>query len=42
VNLPLIFEIVQRRRYAGYGAPNAPFRIAAQKRDIRPKAQVEI
>jgi 4-hydroxyphenylpyruvate dioxygenase len=31
------FEIVERRgRYAGYGAPNAPFRIAAQKRHIRP------
>ena len=29
------FEIVQRRGgYAGYGAPNAPFRIAAQKRSI--------
>ncbi len=27
------FEIVERRdHYAGYGAPNAPFRIAAQKR----------
>ena len=27
------FEIVERREgYAGYGAPNAPFRIAAQKR----------
>ena len=32
------FEIVERRGgYRGYGAPNAPFRIAAQKRDIRPK-----
>lgn len=31
-------EIVQRRGdYAGYGAPNAPFRIAAQKRTLRPK-----
>ncbi|MCP8884134.1 sugar phosphate isomerase/epimerase and 4-hydroxyphenylpyruvate domain-containing protein [Devosia sp. XJ19-1] len=31
------FEIVERRgRYAGYGAVNAPFRIAAQKRSIRP------
>lgn len=31
-------EIVQRRgNYAGYGAPNAPFRIAAQKRTQRPK-----
>ncbi|MEI4485813.1 TIM barrel protein [Frigidibacter sp. MR17.14] len=32
------FEIVQRRGgYDGYGAPNAPFRIAAQKRFMRPK-----
>jgi 4-hydroxyphenylpyruvate dioxygenase len=30
------FEIVQRRGYRGYGAPNAMFRIAAQKRHIRP------
>ena len=31
------FEIVERRGgYSGYGAPNAPFRIAAQKRHIRP------
>jgi 4-hydroxyphenylpyruvate dioxygenase len=30
-------EIVERRSsYRGYGAPNAPFRIAAQKRHIRP------
>ena len=36
------FEVVQRRRYNGYGAPNAPFRIAAQKRGIRPKDRVEI
>jgi len=29
----LFFEIVQRHgNYQGYGAPNAPFRIAAQKR----------
>ena len=29
----LFFEIVERQgRYDGYGAPNAPFRIAAQKR----------
>lgn len=28
------FEIVERRGYKGYGAPNAPFRIAAQKRTI--------
>ena len=32
------FEIVERRGdYAGYGAPNAPFRIAAQKRALPPK-----
>ncbi|EPX75775.1 bifunctional sugar phosphate isomerase/epimerase/4-hydroxyphenylpyruvate dioxygenase family protein [Salipiger mucosus] len=32
------FEIVQRDGdYDGYGAPNAPFRIAAQKRMMRPK-----
>ena len=31
------FEIVQRQgHYQGYGAPNAPFRIAAQKRATRP------
>lgn len=36
------FEIVQRRRYAGYGAANAPFRIAAQKRDIKPRDRVEM
>lgn len=31
------FEIVQRQgNYQGYGAPNAPFRIAAQKRTARP------
>jgi len=34
----VFFEIVERRAdYAGYGAPNAPFRIAAQKRLLRPK-----
>lgn len=33
------FEIVQRKgAYAGYGGINAPFRIAAQKRAIRPAA----
>lgn len=33
----MFFEIVQRQGgYAGYGAPNAPFRIAAQKRLMRP------
>ncbi|WP_138466223.1 bifunctional sugar phosphate isomerase/epimerase/4-hydroxyphenylpyruvate dioxygenase family protein [Poseidonocella sp. HB161398] len=31
------FEIVERRGYRGYGAPNAPFRIAAQKRLAPPK-----
>lgn len=32
------FEIVERRgHYRGYGAPNAPFRIAAQKRELPPK-----
>ena len=32
------FEIVERRGgYRGYGAPNAPFRIAAQTRRLRPK-----
>lgn len=31
------FEVVERRgAYAGYGAVNAPFRIAAQKRTMRP------
>ncbi|WP_028033540.1 bifunctional sugar phosphate isomerase/epimerase/4-hydroxyphenylpyruvate dioxygenase family protein [Chelativorans sp. J32] len=31
------FEIVERRgSYRGYGAANAPFRIAAQKRSLRP------
>ncbi|TRW96496.1 sugar phosphate isomerase/epimerase and 4-hydroxyphenylpyruvate domain-containing protein [Paracoccus sp. M683] len=33
------FEIIQRENgYQGYGAPNAPFRIAAQKRGARPAA----
>lgn len=33
----LFFEIVERRgAYGGYGAPNAPFRIAAQRRLSRP------
>ena len=37
------FEIVERRGgYKGYGAPNAPFRIAAQKRAIRPKGMPRI
>ena len=33
----LFFEILQRGSYMGFGAPNAPFRIAAQKRRLRPK-----
>lgn len=34
----LFFEVVQRSgEYDAYGAPNAPFRIAAQKRLMRPK-----
>ncbi|TKT74752.1 bifunctional sugar phosphate isomerase/epimerase/4-hydroxyphenylpyruvate dioxygenase family protein [Aquamicrobium sp. LC103] len=37
------FEIVERRNgYNGYGAPNAPFRIAAQKRAIRPRGMPRI
>jgi 4-hydroxyphenylpyruvate dioxygenase len=38
-----IFEIVERRSgYAGYGGPNAPFRIAAQKRMMRPKGMPRV
>ncbi|NKX45962.1 bifunctional sugar phosphate isomerase/epimerase/4-hydroxyphenylpyruvate dioxygenase family protein [Roseicyclus persicicus] len=34
----MFFEILEREgAYGGYGAPNAPFRIAAQKRLMRPK-----
>lgn len=34
----VFFEIVQRQTgYSGYGGANAPFRIAAQKRTVRPK-----
>ena len=37
------FEIVERRGgYRGYGGPNAPFRIAAQKRAIRPKGMPRV
>ncbi len=37
------FEIVERRGgYSGYGAPNAQFRIAAQKRLVRPKGMPKI
>ncbi|PWV99903.1 4-hydroxyphenylpyruvate dioxygenase [Hoeflea marina] len=32
----LFFEIVERRGYRGYGAPNAIFRIAALRRHLRP------
>ena len=39
----LFFEIVERRgAYAGYGAPNAPFRIAAQKRPTHPKGMPRV
>ena len=30
------FEIVQRRNYEGFGAPNAAVRLAAQTREARP------
>lgn len=37
------FEIVERRGpYRGYGGPNAPFRIAAQKRTTRPSGMPRI
>ncbi len=32
-----IVEIVERCRYQGYGAANARFPIAAQKRQLRPR-----
>ncbi|MDF2372504.1 MAG: TIM barrel protein [Rhizobiaceae bacterium] len=39
----MFFEIVERqKKYSGYGAPNAPFRIAAQKRLARPKGMPRI
>jgi 4-hydroxyphenylpyruvate dioxygenase len=39
----MFFEIVQRTGgYDGYGGPNAPFRIAAQKRLMRPKGLPKI
>ena len=31
------FEIVERRGYEGYGAANAPFRIAALRKRLRPE-----
>lgn len=36
------FEIVQRHRYGGYGAANAPVRIAAQKRAMQDKIALPI
>ena len=33
------FEIIERRDYDGYGATNAPFRIAAQKRGLESMAK---
>ncbi len=39
----LFFEIIQRRKgYSGYGAPNAPFRISAQKRLMRQKGMPKL
>ena len=39
----MFFEIVQRAPgYGGFGGPNAPFRIAAQKRNARPKGMPSI
>jgi len=39
----IFIAITQRRDgYAGYGASNAPFRIAAQKRLFRPKGMPRI
>ncbi|SMF52444.1 4-hydroxyphenylpyruvate dioxygenase [Xaviernesmea oryzae] len=36
------FEIVERRQYRGYGAPNAIFRIAALKKALRPEGMPRI
>jgi 4-hydroxyphenylpyruvate dioxygenase len=36
------FEIVQRKNYSGFGAPNAPVRLAAQYREARPAALLRI
>ncbi|MXN63930.1 TIM barrel protein [Stappia sp. GBMRC 2046] len=39
----MFFEILERRGgYAGFGAANAPFRIAAQKRLLRPKGMPRV
>jgi 4-hydroxyphenylpyruvate dioxygenase len=38
-----IFEVVERRgSYRGYGAPNASFQIAAQKRQLIPVNELEL
>ena len=36
------FEIVERRGYKGFGAPNAGIRLAAQMREARPRAMPRI
>ncbi|MBR0696958.1 bifunctional sugar phosphate isomerase/epimerase/4-hydroxyphenylpyruvate dioxygenase family protein [Bradyrhizobium lablabi] len=36
------FEIVQRREYKGFGAPNAGIRLAAQAREARPRTMPRI
>jgi len=36
------FEIVQRRKYRGFGAPNAGIRLAAQTREARPRTMPRI
>ena len=36
------FEIVQRRGYGGFGAPNAGIRLAAQTREARPRTMPRI
>jgi len=36
------FEIVQRRGYRGFGAPNAGIRLAAQTREARPRTMPRI
>jgi 4-hydroxyphenylpyruvate dioxygenase len=36
------FEIVQRRGYSGFGAPNAGIRLAAQTREARPRTMPRI
>ena len=39
----IFFEIVERRDgYRGYGAANAPFRIAAQRRAVRPAGMTRV